>query len=376
MEILAYSPKVEAYVAVYGQGGGTAYYDISEDITSCSIKRQLNQSSSFSIKLQNKGGKYNDRFTPMDRITIYATGADGVRRQQLTGYITTVSRFTLYEAEFAMSGYDSLYQLQKLYWDPELIASQKAVLRTTERTSEKDAGMSKVIKTLICDVGGWDEARVYISPTYPDEVIDFAYELYAAQKSDIQDAESLVEDFYNAVNTSGPSFGGSSSSSSGQSLGDTNGGSGTADNAQVEEACKWAIGIANDDSHGYDQGSRTGPDYDCSSLVSTAFSNAGFDVSPTLSTYYMRDAFVSAGFTWYDRSAAELESYSKLKRGDILLNISSHTELYIGGGENVGAHQNEFSGITGGETGDQTGSEISITAYWDDNWDGILRYEG
>ena len=30
---------------------------------------------------------------------------------------------------------------------------------------------------------------------------------------------------------------------------------------------EWAIKIANDDSHGYSQCNRTGPDYDCSSLV-------------------------------------------------------------------------------------------------------------
>ena len=32
----------------------------------------------------------------------------------------------------------------------------------------------------------------------------------------------------------------------------------------VEEAVQWAIDTANDSSHGYDQGNRWGPDYDCS----------------------------------------------------------------------------------------------------------------
>ena len=35
----------------------------------------------------------------------------------------------------------------------------------------------------------------------------------------------------------------------------------------IETAVNWAIGIANDNSHGYDQGSRDGPNYDCSSLL-------------------------------------------------------------------------------------------------------------
>ncbi len=44
----------------------------------------------------------------------------------------------------------------------------------------------------------------------------------------------------------------------------------------IETAVNWAIGIANDNSHGYDQGSRGyGPNYDCSSLLSWAYHNAG-----------------------------------------------------------------------------------------------------
>ena len=31
----------------------------------------------------------------------------------------------------------------------------------------------------------------------------------------------------------------------------------------VEDAIKWALAIARDNSHGYDQGSRWWPDYDC-----------------------------------------------------------------------------------------------------------------
>ena len=36
---------------------------------------------------------------------------------------------------------------------------------------------------------------------------------------------------------------------------------------KIEAAVNWAIQIANDNSHGYDQANRWGPDYDCSSLL-------------------------------------------------------------------------------------------------------------
>ena len=48
----------------------------------------------------------------------------------------------------------------------------------------------------------------------------------------------------------------------------------------IETAVNWAIGIANDNSHGYDQGSRDGPNYDCSSLLSWAYHNAGLNTRP------------------------------------------------------------------------------------------------
>ena len=80
--------------------------------------------------------------------------------------------------------------------------------------------------------------------------------------------------------------------------------------------------------------------------------------------------FTAAGFTWL---AGVGNSASQLQRGDILLNISSHTEIYLGENMNVGAHINEFGGITGGQPGDQTGNEISESGYYSFPWDGVLR---
>ena len=56
----------------------------------------------------------------------------------------------------------------------------------------------------------------------------------------------------------------------------------------VESAISWAVSIANDNSHGYSQINRWGPDYDCSSLVISAFRNAGVDVGAATYTGNMR----------------------------------------------------------------------------------------
>lgn len=143
----------------------------------------------------------------------------------------------------------------------------------------------------------------------------------------------------------------------------------------VEAAVNWAINIANDNSHGYDQPTRDGGiDFDCSSLVSWSFRQNGFDIPwPSPATYTMVTPFENAGFTWYPGMGNDS---SQLYRGDVLLNIGSHVALYIGGGQLVEACINEFGGISGGQPGDQTGNEIRVGGFYSFPWNGVLRYEG
>ena len=146
--------------------------------------------------------------------------------------------------------------------------------------------------------------------------------------------------------------------------------------SRVEAAINWAIAIANDNSHGYSQANRNGPDYDCSSFVSTAFKTGGFAVSGSLHTGNMLNAFLSVGFTKYNKGSVTLQ------RGDILLRPKTasrggHTELYIGNNQCVAAHSNKD-----GKTGDSSGSEIDVrsknycTFCKNSDYIYILRYEG
>lgn len=142
----------------------------------------------------------------------------------------------------------------------------------------------------------------------------------------------------------------------------------------INSACNWAVGIANDDSHGYDQIHRWGtPDYDCSSLVISAFEQAGIPVKEAGATYTgnMKNAFEKCGF--------KVIPYGKgtvLIRGDVLLNEKHHTALYLGDGKLVQATSNENGGIYNGKQGDQTGKEIRVQNFYNysKGWDYILRY--
>lgn len=135
-----------------------------------------------------------------------------------------------------------------------------------------------------------------------------------------------------------------------------------------ESAVQWAVNIANDKSHGYSQAHRNGPDYDCSSLVITAYKKAGAKVGGATYTGNMKSEMTKYDFKWIPWS--QIGSTSKLQRGDILWK-NGHTEMYIGNNKNVGAHQDYGNP----KTGDQNGKEISVTNYYG-GWTGVLRYKG
>ena len=144
--------------------------------------------------------------------------------------------------------------------------------------------------------------------------------------------------------------------------------------AVIERAVNWAVAIANDNSHGYDQNSRWGVDYDCSSLVISAFEQAGVKVKTGGATYTgdMRPVFLRYGFSDVT-GQINLSNGSGLKRGDVLLNTTHHTALVVtdGGGTIVNASINE-----NGKKGDQTGKEIYTRGYYNYPWNYVLRYTG
>lgn len=139
-------------------------------------------------------------------------------------------------------------------------------------------------------------------------------------------------------------------------------------------ALAWAVDIANDDRHGYSQSTRWGnPNYDCSSLVISAYENAGIPVHSKYGATYtgnMKKAFVATGlFEWIP-----INEVKKVYPGDVFL-ASDHTEMYYGKGSegellNVGAHTNRD-----GRDGDSSGTEINIKTSGH-HWDGVLHYVG
>lgn len=141
-----------------------------------------------------------------------------------------------------------------------------------------------------------------------------------------------------------------------------------------DSACAWAEALAKDDSHGYDQGSRWGPDYDCSSSTIKAYQQAGVPLTCTY-TGNMKADMLTHGFKDVTKKIT-LSTGKGLQRGDVLLHETKHTAMFIGSGRLVHAAGNEYGKATGGRTGDQTGKEICVTGYFNFPWQCVLRYKG
>lgn len=139
--------------------------------------------------------------------------------------------------------------------------------------------------------------------------------------------------------------------------------------ALIDRAVDWAVGIANDNSHGYTNG-KWGPEYSCISLVMEAFTAAGLDLGKC-NIDKMPDRLIARGFE--DVTAeVDLASGQGLAKGDILWYVNAdkhgHTEMYIGSGQMVGAR-----GDTDGKPGDSKGDEISVVTYQDLGWQRVFR---
>lgn len=131
---------------------------------------------------------------------------------------------------------------------------------------------------------------------------------------------------------------------------------------------EWAKAIAADDSHGYSQINRWGPNYDCSALVVSALRQAGYATGAANSTRDMRRELTRYGWQ------VVAPNPNDLQYGDILLHDGVHTAIWCGNGQLVEAWEDENGSWQGYRSGDQTGQEIRVRSYYNDGWLCFLRH--
>ena len=143
-----------------------------------------------------------------------------------------------------------------------------------------------------------------------------------------------------------------------------------------ESALKWAKGIAADQSHGYSQQNRYGPDYDCSSLVLSAYKQAGVPIDFNVVCYTGNmQGLLQYGFKDVT-SQVNLNTGNGLQPGDVLWyhisGTNGHTAMYAGNNQIVHARGQSYGSP---KTGDQ-GTEIAVTPYYRGKWQHVYRYVG
>lgn len=143
--------------------------------------------------------------------------------------------------------------------------------------------------------------------------------------------------------------------------------------SKIEAAVQFMLNTANDNTHGYSRENRWGPDYDCSSLMVTAWQSAGVPVKTKGATYTgnMLKPFLACGFKNVT-AQCNLSTAAGMQRGDVLLSPSHHTAMYLGDKKLV--HARSTDGHP--EAGDQSGKEIRVQNYYKPSygWDYVLRY--
>lgn len=123
------------------------------------------------------------------------------------------------------------------------------------------------------------------------------------------------------------------------------------------------LNLAADNSHGYQLGGR-GPDYDCAGSIGVSMAAAGLIPSGGWDTTSLQALLLANGWE-------KVPNDGNPKRGDVVMNEAHHVEWALGNGQLVGFHSDYD-----GRTGDSSGNEGSIGAYYDYPWDHYLRKIG
>ena len=104
------------------------------------------------------------------------------------------------------------------------------------------------------------------------------------------------------------------------------------DQKLADRAAAAMEGYCADDSHGYDQAQRWGPDFDCSSLVLQCWRDAGLDIPAQGYTGNMEAILMGTGLFRAWRDAAHTAGTALARRGGVYLNTLHHVCMALDDG--------------------------------------------
>jgi cell wall-associated NlpC family hydrolase len=203
-----YTPQIRVLV----EAGGNYYrkdtsprtYDVSADLVSGTMNRRVDGVSDFNFTLLNPRRKYDQIFTPNDRITVLMKRVEWVR--VFTGYLNKVPLMTAWPRNVSLTASCSLKRLQYWYWDPESAYTQQMIMNALSAARgsgvNTDGGMTNVVLSVLNNVVGWPNSKVHIAKI-PDDWFAVAQKIAAAVEKGALESDALAKQFFQSLGSSG-----------------------------------------------------------------------------------------------------------------------------------------------------------------------------
>ena len=175
-----YSPDVKIFVkssSIKDKDGKFLIIDLSDDIISFTVNRELNSTSTASFTVANKGWKYtvppasisNSISLPvetMDQVVIYLKRDNYL--QYFTGYITYAPILTLIPQPVTFQAHCSIYKIQNTFWDVNNLAFQSlmpGMLMTTNNNASQwgDGSAAQGILNVLSNVVGVPLSSIHVA---------------------------------------------------------------------------------------------------------------------------------------------------------------------------------------------------------------------
>lgn len=208
MSSFIYAPMIKVYI----QSGGNILnpsikpqtLDVSDDLVRGTLTRRVDGVSDFKFTLLNPRRKYDQVFTPNDRITVLMKRVTWVR--VFTGYLNQVPLMTAWPRNVDLTASCSLKRLQYWYWDPESAYTRQMVTNALSAAagsgSNTDGGMTNVVLSTLKEVVGWPESKVHIAKI-PEDWFKTAYKIAESVDKSAKESDDLAQQFFSSLGGAG-----------------------------------------------------------------------------------------------------------------------------------------------------------------------------
>jgi cell wall-associated NlpC family hydrolase len=200
MGSLIYAPQV----AVYIRTASGITYDISDDVIRGRVERRSDGVSTAALTIQNSRRKYDEVFTPNDRIIVLMKRLAWMR--VFTGYLNRVPLVSIWPTEVELTASCTLKRMQYWYWDPMTQATQtmisQAFAAASGNASTSDGGAGAAALAIMNNVMGWPPSKAHIG-AIPTRWLDIAYKIAQQVQSSEADSDRLAAQFYSNLSAGG-----------------------------------------------------------------------------------------------------------------------------------------------------------------------------